>query len=91
LNGWLYPWGNTFDPSRANLSGRMMKVTSLESGASREGVLHLVGNAWEWVEAADSQVRGGGVPVGRLSLQPVLLPGSARLPYVGFRCARDAS
>jgi serine/threonine-protein kinase len=89
LNGRLYPWGDAFDRVRANLSGRMMNVTTLEPGSSPEGALHLIGNAWEWVD--ESQARGGGVAIHRLSFQPVSLPPSTRLPYLGFRCARDVS
>ena len=89
--GRLYPWGDRFDATRLNVSSRLMPVSSLVAGASPQGALHLLGNAWEWVEAAQAQVRGGGVAFDKLSIQPVPLPSSTKLGYVGFRCAKDAS
>jgi toxoflavin biosynthesis protein ToxD len=47
-----YPWGNRFDPARANLqeygAGGTMPVGSFPAGASAFGVLDLAGNADEW-------------------------------------------
>jgi iron(II)-dependent oxidoreductase len=47
-----YPWGNTFDPSRANLwqngAGDTVPVDSYLEGSTRNGVYQLVGNVWEW-------------------------------------------
>jgi len=50
----IYPWGNTFDPSRANLStgpfdrGRTRPVGTLPKGESPYGAEDMVGNVWEW-------------------------------------------
>lgn len=47
--GRLYPWGDVFDRSRANLmTGSVQPVGSFESGNSPYGVRDLVGNVWEW-------------------------------------------
>jgi len=53
--GSEYPWGNTFDPSLANLSVKagskndLKPVGSYPQGATPLGVQDMVGNVWEWV------------------------------------------
>jgi formylglycine-generating enzyme required for sulfatase activity len=50
-DGRLYPWGNEFDPERANIGGRAngpRPVGSFEAGQSPYGVHDMVGNLWEW-------------------------------------------
>ena len=48
-DGRLYPWGNTFDLSRANLmTPSIQPVGQFPSGQSPYGVYDLIGNAWEW-------------------------------------------
>jgi predicted Ser/Thr protein kinase len=56
-DGRAYPWGNTKDPSLANvldntsLAGHaLMPVDSFRQGASPYGVLQMAGNAWEFVD-----------------------------------------
>ena len=54
---FLYPWGNGFDISKANLSKSPMAkkgqglqpVGSYPQGASPYGAEDMIGNAWEWV------------------------------------------
>jgi len=56
-NGLIYPWGNNFDATAANISqssrkkkGQGLKPRgSYENGKSPFGVYDMVGNAWEWV------------------------------------------
>ncbi len=57
VDGQLYPWGNVWDPERANLTGdeskadrflRAAPVGSFAKGASPYGALDMVGNVWEW-------------------------------------------
>ena len=46
-----YPWGNDFDPNRANVGGTrggLTPVGSYEVGQSPYGVFNLTGNVWEW-------------------------------------------
>lgn len=52
-DGRKYPWGNQWEPSRANSDesklGKTAPVGSYPSGVSPYGVHDLAGNAWEWV------------------------------------------
>jgi iron(II)-dependent oxidoreductase len=49
-----YPWGNAFDPGRANtwtsgLAGTV-PVDQYPNGCTANGIYQLVGNVWEWVD-----------------------------------------
>jgi formylglycine-generating enzyme required for sulfatase activity len=50
--GLIYPWGNEFDPARANVlkSPGPMPVGSFEGGVSWIGAHDMAGNAMEWVQ-----------------------------------------
>jgi sulfatase modifying factor 1 len=52
-DGGRFPWGNTWDPSRANTAesgcGGLLPVGTFRAGASPYGVLDMAGNAAEWV------------------------------------------
>ncbi|MEO8396757.1 MAG: SUMF1/EgtB/PvdO family nonheme iron enzyme [Chloroflexota bacterium] len=47
-----YPWGNKFEPTKANTgeSGidQTTSVTQYSQGASPYGVIDMSGNVWEW-------------------------------------------
>ncbi|MEW6324721.1 MAG: SUMF1/EgtB/PvdO family nonheme iron enzyme [Nitrospirota bacterium] len=50
-DGRIYPWGNEFDPEKANVGGRHggpRPVGSFEAGKSPYGAYDMVGNLWEW-------------------------------------------
>lgn len=58
VDGRIYPWGNRFDKTRANVAGLPEKgdpspslkpVDTYPSGASPFGLLDTVGNAGDWV------------------------------------------
>ena len=50
-----YPWGNAFDPTRANVWASGLAETasaaSFSEGNTPNGVRQLIGNVWEWVDA----------------------------------------
>lgn len=51
-DGRIYPWGNIWDPIRANTVeagiGSMTPVGSYPSGVSPYGAQDMLGNVWEW-------------------------------------------
>jgi iron(II)-dependent oxidoreductase len=57
-----YPWGNAFDPVKANIwsSGHRgtVPVDAYRQGCTPNGIYQLVGNVWEWVDA-DFEIRAG--------------------------------
>jgi formylglycine-generating enzyme required for sulfatase activity len=55
----LYPWGNEWAEDRANVGTDAIKpVGSYPQGASRWGVLDLIGNVWEWTSSKPSNYPG---------------------------------
>ena len=51
-DGRIFPWGNAFDPSKANTPqtgiGDTMPVGSFEDGKSPYGLYDMAGNVYEW-------------------------------------------
>ncbi|MGQ9909882.1 MAG: SUMF1/EgtB/PvdO family nonheme iron enzyme [Candidatus Flexifilum sp.] len=54
-DGWIYPWGNEWDPARAIWGWRPEQgsadVGSIPTGASWVGALDLSGSVWEWTSS----------------------------------------
>ena len=52
FQGTLYPWGNQWLDDRANVGTNSTRpVGSFPEGKSREGVVDLIGNVWEWTSS----------------------------------------
>ncbi len=55
VDGRIYPWGDEFDPDKANTAetglGTTTTVGAFPRGASPYGVLDLSGNVWEWTRS----------------------------------------
>ena len=51
-DGRRFPWGNDWDPNKANVKERGLRgtaaVASFGEGASPYGVVDMTGNVWEW-------------------------------------------
>lgn len=62
------PWGNQFDPKRANLVGNKdgflsaAPVGSFPPGTSPYGAMDMIGNVWEWVGTPHSPLPASPVP-----------------------------
>lgn len=50
-NGRIYPWGNAFDETKANVGRSIRAVGSLPNGASPYGALDMAGNVDEWTSS----------------------------------------
>lgn len=56
-DGRKYPWGNRFDPNRANVArkaemyGSTAPVGQYEDGRSPYGAYDMIGNVWEWTDS----------------------------------------
>ena len=46
-DGRIWPWGNQFDSTRCNYSGRLTRVDAFPQGAGPFGTMDLVGNVWQ--------------------------------------------
>ena len=51
-DGWVYPWGNDWDPEKANVRATgyrgTIPVGSLGAGVCPYGIFDMGGNIWEW-------------------------------------------
>ncbi len=67
--GWIYPWGDKFDPSLCNSNeskiGGTSPVDKFPKGKSYYGCYDMAGNVWEWTDSwyddsKDTKVLRGG-------------------------------
>src|SRR5438093_3962030 len=105
-HGFRYPWGNRWEPGRANvdsLRDGFAPAGAGSPGRSWVGAVDLIGNAWEWTAAAAPDARGqpGHVIKGgafdtpsanaTAAYRAVLPDRRAWLTHTGFRCARSVA
>lgn len=100
-DGWVYPWGDTFDAALCNSAesriGGTTEVDKFPKGKSYYGCYDIAGNVWEWTDSwyDDKKtyrvLRGGSwLNVGnfcRCANRYRINPVS-RIDNVGSRCAR---
>jgi hypothetical protein len=95
---YAYPWGNSFDPRRANWIGSppgdTLPVGSLSpSGDSPAGLAEMAGNVAEWTATPQTNgylVMGGSFINDQAAIQihaAQVVPGQDAAPWIGFRCA----
>ncbi len=92
-DGRRYPWGDAFDPTRANVGGVTSGTTPVGSypqGQSPEGVHDLIGNVWEWTADWYAPYPGGEARSEKFSRQVKVLRGSS-FSTVGHYPAEIAS
>ncbi|MGO6667649.1 hypothetical protein ELI49_30310 (plasmid) [Rhizobium ruizarguesonis] len=98
--GWIYPWGDVFDPARCNSTETGLQgtcpVKDHKDGASKFGCFHMAGNVWEFVTAEgtrenDCVLRGGSFKNDQLEVRSYLrlqlVPVTLRSADFGFRLA----
>jgi serine/threonine protein kinase/formylglycine-generating enzyme required for sulfatase activity len=82
--GTLYPWGNDWIEGSANVGAVSLEaVGSRHAGASRQGVLDLIGNAWEWTSTPAAPYPGNNrfeVAAGQVIIRGGAYPDKARGP-----------
>ena len=99
--GFIYPWGDAFDPTKCNTSESGIDDTTdvarFESGASQIGCYDMAGNVWEFVLQAESGdgsgvLRGGSFKNDRFVVRSYLrlfgVPPTHRPADFGFRLAQ---
>ncbi|GEM_PF-4591390 len=100
-----FPWGNENDLLKSTVSDQLTlgpeEVDSHAESASVQGIFHLLGNVWEWVDDEGSKsavnvrlklIAGGGWKTWRGELDSSLLgmmETAETADDVGFRCAMD--
>jgi serine/threonine protein kinase len=73
-NGWLYPWGNDFKPTYANIgSGGPTRVDAFPNDKSPVGVIGMAGNVSEWTGSLDERKPGKIIVRGANYLPPSAL------------------
>lgn len=62
--GWLYPWGNTWEKLKVNADkfGKSTVRSGLMPSVSPFGLRDMIGNAWEWTSSELKPYPGGYLP-----------------------------
>jgi formylglycine-generating enzyme required for sulfatase activity len=101
-DGWLYPWGNAWDPSRLNFYAVKPPATkpvgTYATGMSPYGAMDMLGNVLEWVDGDPTKLeklerRGGSWGSIQVFLHVAWRnyadPGYTQ-SATGFRCAKSS-
>ncbi len=102
--GFIYPWGNDYNPNSANGNGNQQDkgtttpVGSFSSDCSPFGVFDMAGNVREWTATPYSSgsqrwkmVKGGSFEDGAEGLSSYAhFKGTIPAPNLGFRCVKNA-
>ena len=101
-DGWIFPWGNTPDTSRANLfqprnqTFGTREVGTMVSGESPFHCQDMAGNVLEWTSTSDGTnyvLKGGSWGLSReggaCHHRYAFFPPETRTNIVGFRCGKD--
>ncbi len=93
-NSYIYPYGNTLQPSVCNDNGAVAATGSHAGCVSAEGALDLVGNVGEWTSDPNGTFRGGFFLDFSINGLGCLYRTSAHNVlhsdiYTGFRCCSD--
>jgi len=97
-HGWLFPWGNRWDPERLNSAtrgpGGTTSVTRYPTGRSPYGLFDAVGNLFQWTASALADgrrvVKGCAWDDEAGLCRPAFRhgrPAESRHILIGFRCA----
>jgi len=94
-DGRLYPWGNEFDPRKANMpqshSVGTMPVGSFPQGRSPYGVYDMAGNVWEWTDSWAKPYPGSPIPTAHyFTGEYKVLRGGSWVDCSFYRCGISA-
>lgn len=94
-DGRLYPWGNEFDPKKANMpqshSTGTTPVGSFPQGRSPYGLYDMAGNVWEWTDSWATPYPGSPIPTAHyFTGEYKVLKGGSWVDCSFYRCGISA-
>ncbi len=93
-DGRIFPWGNEFDPKKANTPhskrGTTTPVGSFPSGHSPYGAYDMAGNVWEWTASWYKPYPGNQRPTENYGEKYRVLKGGSFVDCSFYRCGISA-